>query len=126
MEQKQDTKYYTPSIEEFHVGFEYEAKDPLTKFWVEFIFEKDKHWWIEANEVRVKHLDQEDIESLGWQSDGTDYPVIFNEDIFYRLIFYNNNKYEIRCSHPSYQFGGFLGTIKNKSELKKIMKQLGI
>ena len=26
-----ETKYYTPSIEEFHIGFEYEVKDLYSK-----------------------------------------------------------------------------------------------
>ena len=83
-------KYYTPSIEEFHVGFEYEileTNDALIK-----IGEKREYVWFKriANEhifeeeintmdgempfsagfsegtIRVKYLDKEDIESLGF------------------------------------------------------------
>ncbi len=32
-------KYYTPEIEEFHVGFSFEAKDELDKEWRFKVFE---------------------------------------------------------------------------------------
>jgi hypothetical protein len=137
-------KYYTPTTEEFHVGFEYEIFEDWDTY-------KEKQWFqqvygehgrdaerigyidtfmIKENWVRVKYLDQEDIESLGWKEE-TDSPdgrfSILKDDIYYYLIKYgHNHKYEIRCMHPSYKYGSFLGIIKNKSELRKIMKQIGI
>jgi hypothetical protein len=35
-------------------------------------------------------------------------------------------KIEIRCSHASWAYGNFLGTVKNKSELKKVLKMIGV
>ena len=74
----ENTKYYTPEIEEFCVGFEYEQK---VKFgWYnsifgelngEYIGEYDNelsecYWEIRHNNIRVKYLDKTDIESFGF------------------------------------------------------------
>jgi hypothetical protein len=49
------------------------------------------------------------------------------ERIIYRLLELSiPNKYEIRCNHPSIHFCNFLGYIKNKSELRILLKQLNI
>jgi hypothetical protein len=67
-------KYYTPTIEEFHVGFEYENK-MIDGYWQwhgevdKVVFTKDTglQGIIDyPNLVRVKHLDREDIESFGF------------------------------------------------------------
>lgn len=124
-----DNKYYIPTIEEFHVGFEFEYKDfnGYKKDTVSFIDEQfilD----VEFKRVRVKCLDKEDIESLGWG---------FVKDIYMRtmqsgLVYYlwiTPNVVSINVSsggglESSNQI--FRGTIKNKSEFKKLMKQLRI
>lgn len=126
-------KYYTPTIEEFHIGFEYEFKHPDYEVWNKYTtpeFQMEREDCIpfvgNLNNFRVKYLDQEDIESLGW---------VYNEE--YDCYFYQTSPtikawklyvineqldIEILC------FGEctFSGTIKNKSELKRLMKQLGI
>jgi len=62
-------KYYTPTIEEFHVGFEYELKTEGE--WVSQTLDIDyslnRVAGGLANNTRVKHLDQEDIESFGFE-----------------------------------------------------------
>ena len=132
-------KYYTPEVEEFHVGFEFEVSqfnddeikwegrvwkgDSQTKF---LMLSDDKN-------TRVKHLDREDIESFGfikykdsdrwiikeWDEEG--YGGIFLEMINNDKPIYisNGNSYE---EHECY----FWGKLANKSELKKLLKQLGI
>ena len=89
---KMEKKYYTPSIEEFHVGFEYEINqnnkwikkefnpvkkdDSITSNLFEFddVYKRLKsitNRWdsekkkvvVSYEEIRVKHLDREDIES---------------------------------------------------------------
>ena len=139
---KEENKYYTPSIEEFHVGFECEIEssygmqkgiypsilraDTLTGFLVSEIGESralEKSLYC----IRVKYSDKEDIESLGWKlsprethysieipGDGSDTQMYYQEDNYYTMI---------------YDWDGqsiFKGYIKNKSELIKLMKQLGI
>jgi len=141
-----------PCVEEFHVGFEYEhqmkkyggltgerhskLRGVISREWVnqdldwEYTLEYMKTL-IDSGTIRVKHLDREDIESLGFEipQGGLDY--IYKKvvgDIYYILI--TNPEYptkiEIRCSHPSWAYGSFLGTIKNKSELKRVLTQIGI
>ena len=123
-----ENKYYTPDITEFHVGFEYERK---TSFgWVKSIFIEplfnnskigqgsgaDKKEWF-SFEKRVKYLYKEDIESLGFaqviedQYTLDDIELLIDDDLFVQII----------------KDDGFLfqGTIKNKSELKKVLKMIG-
>jgi hypothetical protein len=142
-----DNKYYTPSIEEFYVGFEYDREGVFNgdTTWTTMIYGKEPFKvdykvfpdFLENDlkNVRVKYLDKDDIKSLGWMwndlgvfelTKNTIDQVIEPKKITYRLISYPGGRWEIRPSHPSYNFGMYLGTIKNKSELKVLMKQLGI
>jgi len=67
-------KYYTPTIEEFHVGFEYEYQDGVDKdnkdVWKKTICTKSDFRYLSKTKIkdfrRVKYLDREDIESLGF------------------------------------------------------------
>ena len=167
-----ENKYYTPTIEEFHVGFEYEYLN--RDKWISTVMEEfdegmtpgtifcneDGTLGEEASKViRVKCLDKEDIESLGFiceeeNEDGSFYKyskdsynnskIILNHYIWITGIdndFTEHNKIKI------YRTGGeplmlrrnsivekipidrdmlSLSTIKNKSELKILLKQLGI
>ena len=71
-----DNKYYIPTIEEFHVEFEYESlynqhsdsNEQWTKVKVgdEYIFGNYFKDSLKLNRIRVKYLDQEDIESFGF------------------------------------------------------------
>ena len=91
--------------------------------------------------TRVKYLDKEDIDSLGFEkkyspsyindeiielySKGTEndwYNLEFDDDILIITKCHLYNKTTGNWSQDSI----FKGTIKNKSELKKILKQLGI
>ncbi len=129
-----NTKYYTPTIEEFHVGFEFEQKignsvSTKDEVWLKSIFSfipnADKILEILSGDlIRVKLLDREDIESLGW--------IQRDYDTF---DFGSNIAFEFIPEETSYiyTYGGgknldtiFKGTIKNKSELQKLMVQLNI
>lgn len=122
-------KYYTPELEEFHVGFEYELMDlALNMVDKEFRSDVITHGgdidnaleWIKTNEVRVKHLDREDIESLGFVNlpdtnafDKGEYQINFQDHTFVEI--YDDASRSV-----------FQGAVKNKSELKRLLKQLGI
>lgn len=137
--------YYTPTIEEFHVGFEYEVMIPEKSIWSkEVFFLNDSHIniikWVTiqdeftTHKVRVKYLDQSDIESLGWMYDMTD----FNN----KFVFLVNQRYKINSMYNLVKYDDqdlitiskkddnssyiFKGIIKNKSELIKLMQQLNI
>lgn len=138
--------YYTPTIEEFHIGFEYEFmngdKWEESEMTIQDYksngpdYERSDSWFQEEilggiRTVRVKYLDRDDIESLGWQKftyKNLNGFIIFNKfltvnynyvkpiiDISYLPLFENQGLYRI-----------FRGTIKNKSELIKLQQQLNI
>jgi hypothetical protein len=99
----EDNKYYTPSIEEFHVGFECEVIDfqgvddnPYYDWEYRIITDTDLSHdtfledydgfyslkeAIEEDKIRVKYLDKSDIKSLGFElikeDDGS---VLFKKD----------------------------------------------
>lgn len=139
-----ENKYYTPEIEEFHVGFEYEEDDSE---WSKRTFESYMDLEIlnddirEGN-IRVKILNKEDIESLGWELicpaksknscslyqwnkaydyEGSDLEIRWHISHYSdnKLIIHNNQYYDSEVVI-------FSGTIKNKSELKKLTQQLNI
>jgi hypothetical protein len=73
---KMDNKYYTPKVEEFHVGFNYELLilDDI-QWWKETIVRKDNRFdcfddYLNEKRIRIKYLDKEDIESLGFKYTG--------------------------------------------------------
>lgn len=130
-------KYYTPKIEEFHVGFEYERKSLSfeKKFTKGIIYAKFDNGIWDANidfelsmlldgafEYRVKYLDKEDIESLELKC------IIENQYIKDDITLLIDSDYFIQIIKDHYNEDAYLfqGTIKNKSELKKLLKQLGI
>ena len=135
----ESNKYYTPEIEEFHVGFEYEFRheDYIDNGWKRYDSPEFNHEREDCvpfnsnklNEFRVKYLDQSDIESLGW-IDGElrgMTPFIFNEmnpDNEFQLYYQFDNQFaQIYNCHSQFVFQG---AIKNKSELIKLMQQLNI
>lgn len=141
-------KYYTPDISEFHVGFEYQWKNkdnfPSEEYrestiacgtQIDDILEPKAQY-----DIRVKHLDKEDIESLGWLGvipsnveNKVDYLVtswvtdMYNDGyILIKTYPYGNYKYCIAFGNYEKNRVCFEGNIKNKSELKKLMQQVGI
>lgn len=132
-------KYYTPTIEEFHVGFEYETVVYSTeeeKEWVKCIYSrptdapfcKDSNGNIWTNEsLRVKLLDREDIESLRFELYVIkDHTISFLKKCtgFSVFIIYQETNTVISVYINAEKV--FLGNIKNKSELQKLMTQLNI
>lgn len=141
----EDSKYYTPRIEEFHVGFEFEEEFHAPN-WNKLIKPpKDLYEWvhlkldtshsisritskIKKSKVRVKYLDQEDIESLGFKfmlDAGVE--IWFEEQKeIYSLYLRNRGSVKItKKIEEDFIISLFEGKIKNKSELKKILKQIG-
>lgn len=157
---EQKGKYYTPIIEEFHQGFEYErwlSSEYTPEKYIKEIFEfvdKDHIWdddvtnmlacaYNGGDTVRVKYLDQEDIESLGWgnkKSTGVDWYELEGhfEDGWSNYGYWNflkllHDKTLNRIKIIAHEYKSdndenvlFQGSCKNKSEFKKVMKQLNI
>jgi hypothetical protein len=149
-----NNKYYTPNIEEFHVGFECEAEYSNNTF-IPVIMQgvgQDVIKYHKQGIYRVKHLNIEDVESLnfyktvvntwaGWE----DYVI---QDVNPKQEYYlkatlhipkMGDLYEI-CVHRYWTEENsienliksgeskivFIGTINNKSELVKTLKKLVI
>jgi hypothetical protein len=148
-----ENKYYIPSIEEFHVGFEYERVSyggkllpgsPIIKEWHKEILSDDAFDWNDVTDVynegkqctdiRVKCLDQSDIESLGFlQHSESKYHYFKGGERTYKDYIYEISHREdshftqvIANTNPKFSRLLFEGTIKNISELKVLLKQLGI
>ena len=139
------SKYYTPEIEDFHVGFEFEFETG-TEGWKKFVFEKDRANNVLNNvnefnsQFRVKYLDREDVESLGWFYTGRAVDLWFNKVGMFDSASGTHRFTELKLhfgpeDHVLYinaYFGNqdegclFEGIIRNKSELRKLMKQLKI
>lgn len=132
--------YYIPEPEEFHIGFEFErqqivpeydnqwrmkvkklvfTKEYFTSNAIRYNFFED----LKEGKIRVKSLDQEDIESLGWKVNYHSYGRNYLKGDF--SLGYTYDKLRMEISHEK-EGRFFLGEIKNKSELTVIMKQLGI
>lgn len=158
-----ENEYYTPTIEEFHIGFEYEYKsfiyeyqvehlggksfkvltNPKSKFdWVKCVFKGDDflyfdddqiqsnlNMFIEEKSIRIKYLDKEDIESFGFQHMiGYVYNLVDKNKGPFRLEYFENDNL-LSIFYPEYYKNGeqlFKGIIKNKSELKVLLKQLNL
>lgn len=146
-----EAKYYVPDLYEFRVGFEFECKDALDKGEEDYrlcylsspltkeskIIQK-----LEDGKIRVRYLNSNDIESLGfkfikddstgdghnrwydlysfnkydlahWNGLGRDYSV--KSQIWDNKVLIQEDDHTI-----------FEGTIKNKCELEVLLKQLNI
>ncbi len=142
-----ENKYYNPEIEEFNVGFEFES-NYLKVDWAKqtLKLEEMAHFYdsyiLDASslEFRVKYLDREDIEDLGWNytedSSAGDGNIRWFDSYTIKGGFYKLNSFghipsigDNLCDKVIiFSQGGeniiFEGKIKNKSELKKLLKQL--
>ncbi len=105
-EGKLDSKYYTPTIDELVLGLQLDYKDPTGK-------------------LRVKYLDREDIESLGWEARTKEY-VHYTKGIYDLFHYSKENVIKIYAQKELMVLILDKCKIKNKSELKKLLKQLGI
>lgn len=136
-----DNKYYKPSPEEFCIGLEYEecwGLENVNEEWLENQFSADCSVEDLCPRLRVKYLDQKDIESFGF-----DYHAMLRDGgtkIFEKkygsntifLDFYGDNKIagknlrvKIYTNNRSGLNGCFDGMIKNKLELGKVLKMIG-
>lgn len=148
-------KFYTPEIGELHVGLEcqiHEYSDMNEESFEDCVLNNiilknilelsivNKHLddWLERT-IRIKYLDNQDIESLGF----------IESKLQNRLFLFKNkidlgkrgvnltiglntnyiNSHTIIFAKPDdkpieFNFNLFVGKIKNKSELKRILKQI--
>lgn len=135
-----ENKYYTPTIEEFHVGFECEVETIanhkgiangwegviLCTLWFNSVDPtRISKSLIETSNVRVKYLDQADIESLGFKQDGDFNTVFYIVDKLVLQVIKDEVLIYTHKQEGKYSEHLFKGMIKNKSELKKVLKMIG-
>ena len=140
-------KYYQPDISEFHIGFEYEY-NPEDDQWNKHIMNSPTPIPNLTDFVpkyfRVKYLDREDIESLGFIQKPNDervFMMYLKETA--QPIFLNTgwssivspdkqttvisapkmDESKMKILHENFLFNG---TIKNKSVLKQVLKMIGV
>lgn len=148
-----ESKYYTPTREEFYMNFEYEYFQDdkwhtegfatYVPMMVENVFFKLKN-----DKIRVKYLDESDIKELGFYCADASRNLFKKDKDEVALIFkylhanhiYNENGDSIvnidiqKTFWKESYFGDkykeytsvFSGYIKNKNELKIILTQMGI
>lgn len=146
----ENNKYYTPSIEEFHAGFEYEIYEPnyevnsnpcmwKPQTFEEYTFDSEIETidgempfscGIYEGIIRVKYLDIEDLESLGFKQIDTSWFNGIKEDkhIQLSLGYVQDDKGSdmlplVTIYHMDIIFNGI---VKNKAELKNILKMINV
>jgi hypothetical protein len=140
-----EIKYYIPELEEFHPGFEYEIEMPYlgyipARFGVDKISHPELDQFTDELEkiahanVRVKELDQEDLEELGWESKGSRWYSL--KEVPGELGYWTHVMFHMWGEDsPIIAYRGepetamedqhlFVGLIRNKSEMKRLMKQI--
>lgn len=151
-DEEMESKYYTPSIEEIRVGFDFYM--PLLKednrgnlsidnyvlhtwtgeysmlehFNVEWDSNKKATISVPSS-MRVKYLDREDIESLGWICQMKANSIYFKKGK-YRLVHWMDEPIRLVTIIEEYAGGeeaiARKVMVKNKSEFVRLLKQLGI
>lgn len=159
-----ENKYYTPSIEDLYVGFECETiegqkitidKECLKLLLVGELYKENPKYdcithkvgdgsiimsalRLDINHLRVKYLDREDIESLGFKKEEVDFgeldlkinkndcDVFLKDDLYIRIRYDNYNAYNNIVIYNECNNILFVGYIKNKSELNKLLKQIRV
>lgn len=147
----EESKYYTPTIEEFYVGFEYEeyyrTLNSVTGAWnntwnprvyelglyMNYENESEIPEYLSKGEIRVKYLDIEDIESFGLRyNEVHNYWYTFIGQAESIELYYDPSYHKVKIIYEdqtdeySKRSFKFHGVIKNKSELKKLLQQLNI
>jgi hypothetical protein len=127
------SKYYAPDREEFYEGFLYEyngSKD--LDLWTSMSHSYNiatlfPEGAFSGSRVRVKHLDREDIESLGFELSQIPFDSFEYE---YHLEIYGSTIGTVIFNKDGtideLELYGAIFSVRNISELKKLLKQLGV
>lgn len=129
-------KYYIPKSNELHIGFECECFNETNREYLPCIFNQNDlcNFEILAGYCRVKYLDREDIESLGWRFVIDEGHQEYDFDNFTLDVCSVQIQKGLTITISLFNLGAsgfsdktiFRGQIKNKSELRRLMQQLMI
>ena len=134
---EEQNKYFTPDIEDLHIGYKCEQKDESE--WTSYIIDQKSLLYttlrdLESSEksfIRTKFLDKSDIESLGWKwftnaSYGEDYEMINNNKKYVLSQIENTQEIYVYLIDESKDYVLFNGQCKSINELRIIHKLLQI
>lgn len=149
-----ENKYYIPEPREFHIGFEYEMFEDFDtlpeKSWHKFVYGENGTDNPEnltyplggkMDNIRVKCLDRQDVEELGWEVIQEPYRWQFQYKEWNRWKFTcdiytskdpfpiphpNSGSISIKDNKDGDDYCVFYGYIRNKSEFRRIMEHLDI
>ncbi len=124
-----EIKYYSPDLNEFRIGFEYEIINQTSKKHLKEVFNPwrlDYNYFIEwetfkeslnEDQIRVRYLDVTDLNFLGFNFE---YKNVFRKDKYFMYIedFVLGAGYRIKIYYAKVKDPLFVGYIKNISELK--------
>jgi len=138
-----ENKYFTPDIEDFHVGYEFQRFIPrknateeecwkTIKLPVNYLTLDEIDDEIIEKEIRVPYLTTEQIEAEGWIEDKGLYKLRKNEDLFFTIDF-NTDSYSLIINsyskiNTTFYSGNCIlkGKCKDINTFRKIIKLLGI
>lgn len=138
-----NTKYFTPDIEDFHVGYEFQRFIPKSnateeecwgtiKLPVNYLTLDEIDNEIIEKEIRVPYLTKEKIEAEGWVEDKGLYKLRKNEDLFFTIDFNTDSYFLIINSYSKinttfYSGNSILkGKCKDINTFRRIIKLLEI
>jgi hypothetical protein len=138
-------KHYTPKIEEFKVGFKYEFASSVIidgvsqpDEWTSAIIESNDDIELINSNARVKYLDKQDVENLGFrlEFENKNYIELFKADEVQisfstesqltRIIKFWKFNLEVDGETQYNSEVVFSGTIKNLNMLKDVLDMLNI
>lgn len=117
--------YYQPEIEDFMIGLEYEMWNYDTEAYQKYTMTfEDFYWPVVINQIRddkcrIKYLDAEDLESLGWQPYDNYWVRPFGAKLELHYILFPTRLSYVEINDRAYE-------IKNRSELERLMRWLKV
>lgn len=81
---------------------------------------------IDFNRVRVKYLDEEDVIELGMEKVERGFVKYLPDGTYFHLYFRENRRVKIHHQLTSGLYPVFRGVVKNKSELKRVLKMIEV
>lgn len=137
--------YYVPDLSEIHIGFRYEhlEYDDVSneELWWKYVFPeyhlctKDEDdnpdlvevFYSQFKQCRVKYLDQQDIEELGWVKVRSKKDHESYDRKGFKLVTSDKGLHIFKTNgNVGGDFRLFFGQIKNLNELQRLMTQLNI
>ena len=128
-----ENKYFTPELEELHVGYQCEIREDLEDneiYWETYtIVESDLQYlsnWLTGCELRTKCLDRKQLQKEGFYNQGSNLYFPSDLNFNHRCCFsFYPETYKIEF-HDLKKENSFAGIVKSINEFRNIIKYLEI